>query len=204
MSENNANVVWRVLRGTFGRGLVVIVPIVITFWVLNLLFGMLDGITSPIFDHLLERHIPGLGFITMVIVIFVVGLLSRNLIGNAIGALIDRLIRFVPLAGNIYGTMKDLMAVGGKGKSFRQVVLFEYPRQGMWMMGFVTNELSVQMQSTTTGMVSVYILNPPNPTSGVLALVPKESVQVLDMSVEDGLKFVLSGGIVTTELLKTK
>jgi uncharacterized membrane protein len=204
MTNESPNIFWQKVRRAFGRGLVVIVPIGITYWVLNLIFGMFDGIISPIFDQVLGRHIPGLGFVTMVIIVFVIGLFSRNLIGIAIGKLFERLILFVPLARNVYGTMKDLMAIGGKGKSFRQVVLFEYPRQGLWMIGFLTNEITVTGPSTNMDMVSVYILNPPNPTSGNLTLIPREHVRVLDMSVEDGLKLVLSGGIVTTGQLTLK
>lgn len=204
MIDEGRQVVWKKIRAAFGRGLAVIVPIVITFWVLNLLFSFVDGIISPVFDHLLNRHIPGLGVVSMVILIFIMGILSRNLIGRTLGRGFERLILSLPLAKNIYGTMRDLMQIGGKGKSFRQVVFFEYPRQGLWTIGFVTNEISITEQTTTHDTVSVYILNPPNPTSGILVLVPRESVRVLDISVEDGLKLVLSGGIVTTGALKTK
>jgi uncharacterized membrane protein len=100
--------------------------------------------------------------------------------------------------------MKDLMQIGGKGKSFRQVVLVEYPRQGIWTIGFATNEITVQHSAGSDEMVSIYIPNPPNPTSGMLILVPRANVQVLNMSVEDGLKLVLSGGIVTTGTITTK
>ncbi len=204
MSENNDNIFWRKLRAAFGRGLAVIVPIVITIWVLNLLFSAVDGIISPIFDQVLNRHIPGLGFMTMIVLILIVGFLSRNLVGRTLGKVFDRLILSIPLARNIYGTMKDLMQIGGKGKSFRQVVLVEYPRQGLWTIGFVTNELTLQSGAESHDTVSVYIPNPPNPTSGMLILVPRASARVLDMSVEDGLKLVLSGGIVTTGTLTTK
>ena len=204
MNEGNEQILWRSLRATFGRGLAVIVPIVITIWVLNILFSAVDGIISPIFDQVLSRHIPGLGFVSMIILIFIVGVLSRNLVGRMVGRMFERLIFSIPLARNIYGTMKDLMQISGKGKSFRQVVLVEYPRQGLWTIGFVTNEISVKHGASSDEMVSVYIPNPPNPTSGIFLLVPRQSIQVLDMSVEDGLKLVLSGGIVTTGSLTTK
>ena len=204
MSDDNQQILWKILRTTFGRGLAVIVPIVITFWVLNLLFSFVDGIISPVFDQILNRHIPGLGFVTMIVVIFVAGVLSRNLVGRALVRMLERLIMSLPLAKSIYGTMRDVMQIGGKGKSFRQVVLVQYPSPGLWTIGFVTNEISIQQSTGKLEMVSVYMLNPPNPTSGILALVPRQNVQVLDMSVEDGLKFVLSGGIVTTGVLTTK
>lgn len=195
------------LRIIFGRGLVLIVPLVITIWVLNILFDTVDGIISPIFDHLLGRHIPGLGFVTMVVLIFVIGVLSRNLIGRAIFRYFERFMSTLPLARTIYSSTKDLINAfrpGGKGRSFRQVVLVEYPRLGMFTVGFVTNEVTVAGEPPSGAMVSIYIPNPPNPTSGVLVLVPRDHVRVLDISVEDGLKYVLSGGIVSSGQLNIK
>ncbi|MBI1805814.1 MAG: DUF502 domain-containing protein, partial [Ignavibacteria bacterium] len=101
----------------------------------------------------------------------------------------------------IYSAMKDLINAfdpAKKGKSFKEVVLIEYPRPGLTTIGFVTNEISFGNYPPPNDMVSVYIPNPPNPTSGVLIFVPRQSARTLDMSVEDGLKLVLSGGIVTS------
>jgi len=198
---------WQALRSTFGRGFIVLVPVVITAWIFNLLFTTVDGIISPVFDQLLSRHIPGLGFVTMIILILFVGTLSRNLIGLAIFKFFERIISSIPLARTIYGATKDLLVAfqpGGRGKSFREVVLVEYPRIGLFTIGFVTNELSIQSGDSPAEMVSVYIPNPPNPTSGMLILMPRQSVKVLDLSVEEGLKLVLSGGIVTPGPIHTK
>jgi uncharacterized membrane protein len=195
------------LRIIFGRGLVLIVPLVITIWVLNLLFTTIDGIISPLFELALGRRIPGLGFVSMIAIIFLIGAISRNLIGRAIFRYFERFMSTLPLARTIYSSTKDLINAfrpGGKGRSFRQVVLVEYPRKGMFTVGFVTNEVAVSGAPQAGAMVSVYIPNPPNPTSGVLVLVPREEVCVLDMSVEDGLKYVLSGGIVTSGQLTAK
>lgn len=202
MNNEQEKSMWGPLRSAFGRGVALIVPIVITVWVLNGLFNTVDGIISPIFDRVLGQHIPGLGFLTMVVLILVIGFLSRNLIGKALGKIFERIIFSIPLARTIYGTMRDLMQIGGKGKSFRQVVLIEYPRQGLWTIGFVTNEITIGPSKEET--ISVYIPNPPNPTSGMLVLVPRASAKVLDMSVEDGLKLVLSGGMVTSGTLTFK
>jgi uncharacterized membrane protein len=195
------------LRIIFGRGLVFIVPLVITIWVLNILFTTVDGIISPIFDHVLGRHIPGLGFVTMIVLILVIGVLSRNLIGRAIFRYFERFMSTLPLARTIYSSTKDLINAfrpGSKGRSFRQVVLVEYPRLGVYTVGFVTNEIMVSGDIPGGAMISIYIPNPPNPTSGVLVLVPREQVRVLDITVEDGLKYVLSGGIVTSGQLNIK
>lgn len=196
-----------ILKTTFARGLVVLIPVVITVWVLNILFSAVDGITSPIFDHLLERHIPGLGFLSMIVLILMVGLLSRNLIGRAIFRFFERILFSIPLARTIYSSMKDLISAfqtNGKGRSFKQVLLIEYPRAGLFTIGFATNELRVHRGTNESDMVTVYIPNPPNPTSGLMILVPRADVHVLDMSVEEGIKMVLSGGIVTSTTISVK
>lgn len=193
--------VWGVLRTTFIRGLGVLVPVVITVWVLNILFNAVDGIISPVLVEIIGRHIPGLGFMTMLVLILIVGALSRNLIGRVVFKFFERIIVSIPLARTIYSAMKDLMgafAMGSKGKTFREVVLVEYPRVGLYSVGFVTNEVTVHTdQNEEMQMVNVYFPHPPNPTSGVMILVPRASVRVLNIPVEEGLKLVLSGGIVS-------
>ncbi len=195
---------WARLRMTFSRGLVVIVPVVITVWVLNGLFMAIDGIISPFLDHLIGQHIPGLGFMTMVVLIFIVGALSPNLIARAVFRGFERIIASIPLARTIYSAMRDVIRAfqpGKRGKSFRDVVLVEYPRPGLVTIGFVTNELKISSDAPPENMISVYIPNPPNPTSGFLVLVPRDQARYLNMTVEEGLKLVLSGGIVTNGTL---
>lgn len=198
---------WEFLRKTFGRGLVVIVPVVITYMVLQILFNAVDGIASPFFDKIFQQHIPGIGFITMIILIMIVGAMSRNLIARAAFGVFERFISTIPFARTIYTAMKDIISAiqpGKKGRSFRQVVLIEYPRHGLKTIGFVTNELNIIDTAGTEEMVSVYIPNPPNPTSGLLILVPRGDIKILDMTVEEGLKLVLSGGIVTSGTVTCK
>jgi uncharacterized membrane protein len=197
---------WTGLRNTFGRGIAVLIPVIITIWVLRVLFDTVDGIILPFFDLILGRRIPGLGFITMITLVLLVGLVSRNLFARAVFRFVEKVIATIPFARTVYGAMKDLFGafqMGGKGKSFRQVVLIEYPRAGCHTIGFLTNEFKVT-GSTTDTLLSVYVPNPPNPTSGIMLLLPPSQVKVLNMSVEEGLKLVLSGGIVTTGTLSVK
>jgi uncharacterized membrane protein len=150
--------------------------------------------------------IPGLGFAAMVLLILLVGFLSRNLVGTFLFRFVDRMISNIPLARVIYSAVRDVMkafAVGSKEGSFRQVVLVEYPRVGVYTIGFVTNTIEWRpKQGSSTWLVSVYFPHPPNPTSGVMVLVPRSHVIVLDISVEEGLKLALSGGIVAPTRLK--
>jgi uncharacterized membrane protein len=135
----------------------------------------------------------------MVVLILLVGLLTRNLIGRLFFAWFESILRSIPLVRSVYGAIKDLVGafnVGGKSNTFRLVIMIEYPRPGLYCIGFVTNE-SVFAGPPQVEMYHVYIPNPPNPTSGFLALVPKPEAIPLALSVEEGLKLVLSGGIVT-------
>jgi uncharacterized membrane protein len=195
-------------RLTFMRGVAVIVPIVITVAVLKMLFEVVDGIISPVFDHLLGYHIYGLGFFSMVILITIVGLMSRNLIGKFIIKGFDNFITSLPLARTIYSAIRDLIsafAIGAKSKSFRNVVCVEYPRPGIYSVGFATNEITFGLsQGKNVETISVYFPHPPNPTSGVLVFVPKQEVTVLNLTIEEGLKLVLSGGVVGSDFIKSR
>jgi uncharacterized membrane protein len=143
----------------------------------------------------------------MIVLILLVGSLSRNLIARTAFRLFEKFVSTLPLARTIYTAMKDIISAlqpGKKGRSFRQVVMIEYPRPGLKTIGFVTNELKITERGTSVEMVSVYLPNPPNPTSGFLILVPRDEIKILDMTVEEGLKLVLSGGIVTSGAIVCK
>jgi uncharacterized membrane protein len=194
------------VRTTFFRGFVVIIPLGLTYWFFSSLLNAVDGILSPILEEWIGHRVPGLGFLSMLVIILIVGLLSRNLVGRVLFTGFENLLKQIPFVRAVYGAIKDLVGaftIGGKGKTFREVVMVEYPRPGLFTLAFVTNEMSFAASSgRTTEFVNVYIPNPPNPTSGVLILVPKEQVVRLNLTIEQGLKLVLSGGIVTPERLE--
>jgi uncharacterized membrane protein len=188
------------LRATFFRGIGVIIPVGLTFWFFNALLNWVDGILSPLLTGWLGRRFPGLGFLSILLLIMLVGLLTRNLVGKLLFAWFEDVLLKIPLVRSVYSAIKDLVgafAMGGKSKTFRQVIMFEYPRPGLYCIGFVTNEMSYSgAPGEKKEFFNVYIPNPPNPTSGFLSLVPKEEAIELDLSVEEGLKLVLSGGII--------
>ncbi len=207
MSETERTFIGEV-RNTFVRGSVVIIPVALTYWFFRALLNAVDGILSPVFEQVLGRRVPGLGFVSMIVLVLLVGLLSRNLVGRLVFSWLEKLVESVPFVRGVYGAIKDLIGaftVGGKGRTFRQVVLVEYPRAGLHTIAFVTNAMTFSsLDGKTIEFVNVYIPNPPNPTSGMLILVPKNDVVVLDLSIEQGLKLVLSGGIVTPDMLSQK
>ncbi len=204
MEEIVQRTVWTRARASFFRGLVIFIPVAVTVWFVTVLFNMIDGIIAPL-QPVIEREIgmriPGLGVVTFVIVVFLLGLISRFILGTLLLKAMEKIFTSIPLVRSIYSATKDLLqafSLGKKGKTFRKVLLLEYPRKGLFTIGFVTNEMAVEGRGKSPlRMFSVYIPNPPNPTSGVLILVPESDAKVLDMTVEEGLKLVLSGGIVS-------
>lgn len=196
---------WSHLRTTFLRGIGVIIPLGLTFWFFEGLLNAVDGILSPVLEQWIGRHIPGLGFLSMLLIILLVGLLTRNLVGRIFFTWFENLLRTIPFVRSVYSAIKDLVNafnIGGKSKTFRQVVMVEFPRKGIYCLGFVTNEMTfVSAKKKRIKFVNVYIPNPPNPTSGFLSLVPKHEAIPLNLSIEDGLKLVLSGGIVVPDRL---
>ncbi len=191
---------WSHLRTTFLRGIGVIIPLGLTFWFFQALLNAVDGILSPWLTDLIGSKIPGLGFVSMLMLILLVGLLTRNLVGRIFFAWFENLLQSIPFVRSVYSAIRDLVNafnIGGKSKTFRQVVMVEFPRKGLYCLGFVTNEMTfTSSRRKKIVFLNVYIPNPPNPTSGFLSLVPRNEAIPLDLSIEDGLKLVLSGGIV--------
>jgi len=208
MTDEKHTSLWGQLRTTFLRGVGFIIPLGLTYWFFKALLNAVDGILSPLLEQWLGQHLPGLGFLSMIVLIFLVGILSRNLIGRLTFAWFENLLRSIPLVRSVYSAIKDLVGafiLEDKSKTFRQVVMVEYPRQGLYCLGFVTNEMPFDtFDGHTIDFVNVYIPNPPNPTSGFLLLVPRRQAVPLDLTVEQGLKLVLSGGIVLPHRLRAR
>jgi uncharacterized membrane protein len=202
--EITQRTVWARMRTAFFRGLVIFIPVAVTVWFVTVLFNMVDGIIAPlqpVIEGWIGTRIPGLGVVTFLIVVVVLGFVSRFILGTLLLSAMEKIFTSIPLVRSIYSATKDLLqafSLGKKGKTFRRVLLVEYPRKGIFTVGFVTNEVTMEVTGRTPQkMLSIYVPNPPNPTSGVLIFVPESDARSLDISVEEGLKMVLSGGIVT-------
>ncbi|MBU1423156.1 MAG: DUF502 domain-containing protein, partial [Bacteroidetes bacterium] len=137
-----------------------------------------------------------------------IGIMSRNLFGRVIIKAFDSFITSLPLARTIYSAIRDLIsafAIGAKSKTFKNVVMVEYPRRGIYCVGFATNEITFQSNpDNQLDVIGVYFPHPPNPTSGVLIFVPKDEIKVLNMTIEEGLKLVLSGGVVSASVINLR
>ena len=193
------------LKNCFLTGLLVILPISITVYVIWILIRGMDAILKYIPakylpETYLQIHIPGLGLILVVILVFVVGLLTRNFIGRKIVHLGENIVDRIPLVRILYTGVKQLLEplFLQKTNGFKRVALIEYPRRGVHVIGFVTGESKGEVQNKTSkNMMNVFVPTTPNPTSGFYILIPEDEVVYLNMSVEDAFKLIISGGIVS-------
>lgn len=183
------------IKKTFFTGLVVVIPILITAFALYWLFRVLDGFLSPIIDRILGRDIPGLGILTEIVIIFLVGVVATNVLGSRVLNWFQTLLMRAPVVKNIYPTIKQLVEAfhPSSSSSFKKVVLVEYPKVGTLAVGFLTSEVSLKGTAQAQRLVSVYL-----PTNnlylGNVALFKEEDLIVTDFTIEEGLKIVLSGG----------
>lgn len=206
MAEN----IIKKIRNIFVAGFLVILPIFITISLLVFIFNIFEKILAKpvsLMLHLMGLswlngyHIPGLlGLCCLVVVSFFLGLVVANVIGKKFIAMGEKILRKVPLVWNIYYASKQLMESTvsmSNRKSLQQVVLVEYPRLGMYAIGFVTSDARGEIHDITQkDVLNVFIPTTPNPTSGMLIMVSREQITPLSMSIEDGIKLIVSGGMV--------
>lgn len=201
------------IRSYFLTGIIVTAPVGLTFYVAILFIGFIDGkVRNNIpekyhYDNLLPIEIPGIGLLFVFILLTFIGFLTAGLIGKFIIKLGERVISRLPIIRSVYGALKQIFesVLASSSKSFREVVLIEYPRKGVWAIGFITGDTKGEVQNATKeNMVNVFLPTTPNPTSGFLLFVPRKDVIILDMNVEEGIKMVISGGIVTPKQKKIK
>ena len=203
------------VRGKLGRGLLIVLPMLITVWLLKFLFDVINRNVTPFVLTVLQAvDLPGLqlwpmrilvpviGIILTAASIYLIGLLAGNLAGRRLLAMVESGILRIPLVKGIYGAARQLLdAFSMTGtKAFSKVVLVEYPRRGIWTIGFVTTEreFGVRAPSGSSSLASVPVFLPttPNPTSGWMVLVDPHELLVLEMSIEEAVKLIVSGGIV--------
>jgi uncharacterized membrane protein len=191
-----------ILRRYFLGGILVIVPLIITYLVLRFLFTKVDGLLSPFIAELINYKVPGLGVVATIILIFLAGFLTANVIGSRLFKIWEIFLIKTPLVRTIYGSSKQLIeAITTADKhSFKQVVLAEFPVKGMFCLGFLTQEIKANLDDGPTDLIAVFIPSTPTPFSGFTMLFAKEKVTPLEMTVEQGIKFFVSGGIAAPDM----
>ncbi len=194
----------RRLRNHLIAGLLIWIPIMVTVWVIRFLSRILDQslvLLPPPWrpEALVGQYVPGVGIILSFILLLVTGVLVRNLFGGRIVAGFEDLVRRIPVIGAVYGGAKTFSetVLTDKGKSFKQVVMVEFPRKGVFSVGFITSEELEEVQAKTEqDVVCVFVPTTPNPTTGFIVLVPREEVVRLDMTVDEAVKMLLTLGVV--------
>jgi len=192
------------LRRYILTGIVVIAPAVVTIWVLWNLFTFIDVRAKTILGESFANT-PGVGFVLFFAVIILVGIFATNIMGKRLISFGEKIMTRIPLANRIYIAVQQISTafLGSKRSIFSNVVLVEYPRRGIYSIGFVTSDAEGEVQyKTSQRVVCIFIPTTPNPTSGLLIFVPQEELVYLDMTAEDGLKMVISGGAVAPSYSK--
>lgn len=185
------------------RGFLTIIPLALSFFVLQFIYVFIDRRVMEEVEHLLGLNFPGLGILLLVASLFVLGLVASNIIGRQVFGLVERLSDRIPLVKSTYKIGKQLASTLSLSENqiFRRAVLVEYLKPGMWTLGFVTGS-AVDRKNGDERLLKVYIPTPPNPTSGTMVLVHKEQVRDPGWSVEDAMKAILSAGIIGPDEIK--
>jgi len=192
------------IKKYFITGLLIWVPLGITFWILHLLLGTLDETLLVLPkslrpDNLFGFDIPGLGVVLTVAVVFLTGVFATNLFGRSLVKIGETLLTRIPVVKTIYTSVKQVSdtLLSGSGEAFRKALLIEYPRSGVYTIAFLTGQpASVVKSHLESDYVSVYVPTTPNPTSGFFLMLPRNEVIELDMSVDEALKYIISMGVV--------
>ena len=194
------------LRTYFLTGIVVSAPVGITIWLIWLFVAFVDDTVVPLIpdaynpSDVIGVSVPGIGVIVVLLVVTIIGFLVTNFFGRFMIKLGENLVSRVPVVRTIYGVLKqifDAVLAQSEG-AFREVILIEYPRKGIWVLGFVTSNTQGEVRRVMADeMVNVFLPTTPNPTSGFLLFVPRKDCITLNMTVEEGVKLVISGGIVS-------
>ncbi len=195
---------WTNIRTKTLTGVVVLVPIVVTFLVLRLVFRWLDGLAQPLIQQLFQTqgHISGLGIVLTIILIWISGLIANNVFGRRLIGLGHTFLERLPLIGNIYSPVKQFIEKIAMPQTtgFRQVVLAEYPSDGRWIVGFATGEVQLDDQGTIGQCV--FVPTSPNPVTGWMVIFPPEKVRKTSMSVEAAMQLIVSAGVVIPSELR--
>lgn len=195
------------MRRYLVAGLLVWLPLVVTIFAIRFLINLMDRTLLLLPEAyrpeaVLGFDLPGLGVLLALLVVFLTGVIVANFFGRQLVRIWEQMLARIPLVRSIYSAVKQIVETlfSGQGKSFRKVVLVEWPRREMWTLAFVTGDAFPDFeQSLGKSLVHLYVPTTPNPTSGFFVMVPREEVRELEISVDEGLKMILTTGVVTPQ-----
>lgn len=195
-----------VIKRHFVSGLLVTVPLIVTYFVLRFLFSTLDGLLNPIVRDILGYDIPGLGAAVTLLLVLLAGIITTNFIGARVYHHGDRILGRLPLVRIFYTATKQLVdsVLAPKERAFSEVVLIEYPRKGLYVVGFLSNRCRIIRDSGEKKVSLVFVPSTPTPFSGMVVAVPDEDIYPVNMSVEEAVKLLVSGGIAAPQLINMK
>jgi uncharacterized membrane protein len=197
--------IWHKIKINFKNnllsGLVLTIPLFITIIVLRAIFNLFDDLILPLVQKYLDVNIPGLGIFIGLLLIYLIGMITKNFFAKKAIERGEKILTKIPIAKTVYSSAKQiLMTISGPEKSsFKKVLLVEYPRKGIYSVGFLNGE--IYNESAEKTLLSVLVVTSVNPTSGFLILVPPEEAMFTKTSVEEAMKLIVSGGIVTPKTL---
>jgi uncharacterized membrane protein len=195
------------IRGIFFTGLLALIPIVGTLSIVGWLFNRIDLIFRQPLEQLIGFPLVGVGIILTLLIIFATGVISRNYLGRKLIHIAEAVLRRIPLVSTVFVSMKQLVDLifTDQKSAFKSAVLIQYPTKGIYAIGFVTSDAPQEAKTKADrNLKSIFIPTTPNPTSGMLVMIPEEDTMKLDMTVEAAIKMVVSGGILMPEHLPTE
>jgi uncharacterized membrane protein len=208
MSEPTRPTILERLRNWFLTGLLVLGPLVVTGYVVWKLFGFVDHLLGTTLrgGYIRPGGVPGIGFLTVLLIILVTGLLASNLLGRSLGRVVERVLLRVPYLRGLYSTLRELgeAILSEKRNAFQRVVLVEYPTPGIYAIGFLTAEPRRFSDPGRKPLAAVFIPTVPNPTTGLVLFYPEEALIPTSVTVEQAIKMVISGGVVTPERISSR
>lgn len=193
-------------RNAFLSGALMLAPLWVTIWAFTAIIGFVGGTFRPLYEHTLPESLQRIPFLWdllttagVILIVTVLGYLSNYVFGKYFLSIGERAIQRIPGIGAVYNSVKQIVATFGTQNRnlFNKVVLVEFPRKGVWTLGFLTNKQQGEPQTLAgTDTWTVFVPTTPNPTSGFLLMLPRHEIMELDMSVGDGMKMIISGGAV--------
>lgn len=198
-------IVGDIVRRQFLSGVLVVVPLILTYVVLRFLFEAVDGILLPVVEKLLGFTIPGFGIIATLLIILLTGLFTRSILGGTIYKHSDKIMARLPLIRIIYLAAKQLIEAITRPqvKSFKEVVMIEYPRRGLYAIGFATAQIKYSDEHFGhRKLVGVFVPSTPTPITGLVIFVPEDEIMPVDITVEEAMKLLVSGGIVAPSVFR--
>jgi len=190
---------WAKISNYFLRGLITLLPLLVTIWLLYFMYSFLDGILGNILALFVGHPLPGLGFIIIILLIFTTGYFATHVFGVKIFQIGEQILYHVPIVKGIYTSAKQINEVLFIQKStdeFRRACVLEYPRKGVFTIGFVTSDAAEEIETKVKGkLINVFVPNTPTPATGFLVMVPAQEVILLEMRTEEAFKYVVSGGV---------